>query len=60
MVELGRLELEPEHLDQELPQIGGGGGGIGEEGGDEVIDVVAGGRRRTLAMIAVTVRAGRQ
>ena len=60
MVELGRLEPEPEHLDKELPQVGGGGGVIGQEGGDEVVDVVAGGRWRTLATIAVTVRAGRQ
>ena len=48
VVELGRLELEAEDADEELPQVGGGGGVIGQQGGDEVIDVVAGGEAEDL------------
>ena len=61
MVEFGRLELEAEHVNEELPEVVDGGGVLGQEGGDEIVDVMAGGgRRRTLATIAVTVCAGRQ
>ena len=48
MVELGRLEPELEHVDEELPEVGGGGGVICHEGVNEILDPVAGGEAEDL------------